>query len=300
VLRDIVYVETGNRSLDWLLKSGRSSMTERRVVFLKHALDENSSDTILGTGPSVSMTSHGQRLSSVALSLLSIGSGSLKPRRLMLWVNDPEIVRSPPRALSGLVSRGLEVFVSANFGPHTKYYPALYALNGGDALVTADDDVLYPDWWLARLSEAATKNPEAVHVFRAKLISREGGRAASYEKWRPYRQWQSECNPRVFGTGVSGALYPVPILEWLRGQGTAFMDVAPRADDIWLHRAAVELGLPVRQIHLFSRHFSTVPRSQEVGRLSDSNVLGSGNDEQFRLVHGDRPGWLVQGARWLA
>ena len=54
-------------------------------------------------------------------------------------------IESRPESLRRLERRGLEVRLTQNYGPHTKYYPSLAdAIADGLPLVTADDDILYP------------------------------------------------------------------------------------------------------------------------------------------------------------
>jgi hypothetical protein len=83
--------------------------------------------------------------------------------------------------------------------------------------------------------------PEHVTAFRARIRTAE-----------PYRAWPmcetTVPSESVFATGVSGVAYPVKVLAALRDRGDEFMSVCPRADDFWLHYAAVATGTPVRQV----------------------------------------------------
>jgi hypothetical protein len=59
----------------------------------------------------------------------------------------------------------------------------------------------------------------------------------------------------VFATGVSGVAYPPELLGALRDRGEAFAHVCPRADDYWLHYAAVATGIPIRQVRDVAAYF---------------------------------------------
>jgi hypothetical protein len=190
----------------------------------------------------VSLTSYGKRISKVWLAIESIGLGAVKPRRVILWLADEEAVANPSDSLRRLQDRGLEIRHCRDYGPHKKYFPYVSEVLGTQPdvpLVTADDDAIYPVTWLAELMKA--HRHEHVTAFRARIRTAE-----------PYRAWPlcetTEPSERVFATGVSGVAYPVKVLAALRARGDQFMSVCPRADDFWLHYAAVATGTPVRQV----------------------------------------------------
>lgn len=190
----------------------------------------------------VSLTSYGTRISKVWLAIESIGLGTMKPGRVILWLDDEEAVANPADPLRRLQDRGLEIRHCRDYGPHKKYFP--YVSEVLDAqpdvpLVTADDDVIYPVTWLSELMTAHRQ--EHVTAFRARIRTAE-----------PYRAWPmcetTVPSENVFATGVSGVAYPVKVLAALRDRGDEFMFVCPRADDFWLHYAAAATGTPVRQV----------------------------------------------------
>ncbi len=75
----------------------------------------------------VSLTSYGTRIGRVAYAIESIAAGTARPRRLVLWLDDPTRFAARPAALRRLERRGLEVRLTENLGPHTKYFPSLAA-----------------------------------------------------------------------------------------------------------------------------------------------------------------------------
>lgn len=227
-------------------------------------------------GPVVSMTTYGARASTVHVTVESIGRGSVRPSRLVLWVDDPRLHADPPPGVRRAMARGLELRLTDNLGPHTKYYPYVASAPELDRpLVTADDDIMYPRHWLAALVEAHRATPDEVCAFRAHLVLVDGARLAPYASWPPCRQ--STASPRAFATGVSGVLYPVAMQQALRERGDAFLEVTRRNDDVWLHWVALRAGIGVRQIGPVPRHFAVVPRSQAGGLLQE-NLAGAAND----------------------
>jgi hypothetical protein len=221
-----------------------SALSEFAVQALKlRGVNQWSTSSIIGDGDAnVSLTSYGTRIHTVWKSIETIGAGTVKPRRIILWLDDAAALADPPASLMRLRARGLEIRPCRDYGPHKKYFPyvcEIYPDEPGRTLVTADDDVFYPPNWLDELLSA--HRPDEVTAFRARI------RSAG-----PYRTWPvcttAEPSENVFATGVSGVAYPPRLLDTLRTRGDQFVDICPRADDYWLHFAAVATGVPIRQV----------------------------------------------------
>lgn len=242
--------------------------------------------SILGDGPPISLTSHGSRVTGAFATIESIGLGRTRPREIVLWLNSAAEIADLAPELRRLQRRGLTVVQVENFGPHTKYFPFVRdRWDGASPLVTADDDLVYPAGWLARLIRAAADRPDAVNAHRAHHVEVDpDGALLPYSRWTACRSDRPDV--RTFGTGLSGVWYPPAMLRRLRERGTAFADVCPRADDIWLHFVAVADGIPVRQIRTGSRHFPVL-RGSQVSKLQADNVGLSGNDRQIRATYTD-------------
>ncbi|MEF7613958.1 hypothetical protein V4F39_08555 [Aquincola sp. MAHUQ-54] len=231
-------------------------------------------------GPVVSLTTYGPRLQNVFYVLESIGAGRLKPSRLVLWIDEGLAKAGLPDALKRLMSRGLEVRSTQDVGPHTKYFPqVLSEPHPVLPLVTADDDALYPAYWLQRLAAEGRRMPGVIHCFRAHRIAFD-----VQGRMRPYREWRgcTSTHPshRHFLTGVAGVLYPVAAQNALRAAGDGFTACCPRADDIWLNLVALRAGIAVRQVRPRGRLFYKLPGTQAQG-LAQGNVWGGGNDAQL-------------------
>lgn len=230
-------------------------------------------------GPVVSLTTYGARIKTVHLTLESIGRGTVKPSRLILWISHEDKPLSDIPSLRRLVQRGLEIRFCENWGPHKKYFPYVsMAPNFDRPLVTADDDVLYPEWWLDRLAQAHAAHPEFIHCYRAHRIAVSNGAIASYRTWLPC----SSDKPTFlsFATGVSGVIYPESFQRIAQAAGTQFTEYCPQADDVWLHYLAVTSNHEIRQIQPNPVHFVEI-RGARASALHFSNVKGGGNDVQI-------------------
>jgi hypothetical protein len=244
----------------------------------------------------VSLTSFGSRLKTVHLTIESIGQGTTRPRRLILWLDAADLEPGPPAPLRRLQARGLEVRTCPNDRSYRKIYPyAVSQPHHATACATADDDVLYPTTWLAELLSAHRGAPDCVNGHRARRIGVDGGRIAPYQDW-------AKCTDSLPGhdrflTGVSGIIYPPAFLDALRDAGDGFRTVCPTADDVWLHHVALRGGFRHRQVSPTCTEYPTLPRTQAVS-LMGANADRGGNDVQIaRLYDGEDIAVLSSPAR---
>jgi hypothetical protein len=230
----------------------------------------------------VSLTSYGRRTHEVWKTLETIGRGNERPRRVILWLDDEVSVTCPPTHLRRLIRRGLEVRHCPDWGPHKKYFPYIMQEECAVTLVTADDDVFYPKHWLSGL--LAAHRDGQVTAYRARI------RCDS-----PYSCWPKcgtdQPSDRVFATGVSGVAYPPELLSVLRSRGDAFLSVCPRADDFWLHYAAVANNVPIRQVSAVAKEWWPHPSTFRDGLWAENLKKGT-NDAvsepaKRAWLHGD-------------
>lgn len=233
-------------------------------------------------GPVVSLTSYGRRMRTVYLTIESIARGCVRPSQLILWVDDKETYRTLPATLCRLQARGLEIGLCSNYGPHTKYYPYVASRERfSRPMITADDDILYPRWWLERLVASLREYPDAVSCHLAKKVELDDHGIARYAAWKiPKTTFPSACH---VAHGVNGVIFPPPLLEVLKRAGDGFQHCCPRADDIWLHAQALRAGFKVRQIRPAPRRFAAIPGTQEYGLWIGNNA--EGNDQAISATY---------------
>ncbi len=248
-------------------------------------------------GPVVSLTTYGTRSRRAYLAIESIAHGHLLPSRLILWIDDEKLFRDLPATICRLQKRGLEVKLCQNYGPHTKYYPFIESeVVFARPLVTADDDILYPRYWLKTLIEANRDYPGNVNCFWAHIMETDGSEIGRYANFEACGS--TLPNIRNIALGVMGVIYPPQFLTVLKRAGIGFQDCCPKADDLWLHVQALRAGFKVRQVlpRLPYFSFQSVPGSENTALSYQNVTYGDGNDRQvsatyteadIKLLHSD-------------
>ncbi|MFI6492301.1 hypothetical protein [Streptomyces sp. NPDC050564] len=234
----------------------------------------------------VSLTSYGDRLRYAPVAIESIGLGSVRPRRLILWLADGESVNPSLRRLE---RRGLEIRHCADLGPHKKYWPYVAQCLGpavADSaqlpLVTADDDVFYPRHWLSELVAVSKSEPGSVVCHRARTFGIANGVPVPYSSWHLCSS--DRASYRNVATGVGGTLYPRSLQSAIFRYGQGFVESAPHADDLWLHWIAVKEGFPTRQVRSRPLRERVIPGTQ-AGALWLTNVEQGKNDLQLQRTY---------------
>jgi hypothetical protein len=241
--------------------------------------------SVTGSGAVVvNLTTHGHRIDYVFYALESIAGGRVRPSRLILWLDEEQALEHPPHTLRRLQARGLEILRCPNYGPHKKQYPYAQTIDDeARPLVAADDDVIYPTSWLSDLLAAAAQHPRDIIGMRTHTVTFEGTTIAPYYLWVPGSG--TEASYRNVCTGVSGVIYPPEFLAALRLEGERFLELAPRADDIWVHAVSVRHGFRTRQAGERQAEYIAIPGTQK-GTLYHENVIDGGNDVQVRAAYG--------------
>lgn len=239
----------------------------------------------MAEGPAVSLTSHGRRIATVHLAIESIAAGTVLPSRLILWLDDADAVANPTPGLRRLVRRGLELRATRGYRPHTKYYPYVQSRRTHDVpLVTADDDLMYPREWLERLMAVHADDPTTNTAHRSREVTFAGSVLAPYASWPAVRR--GPASPRNLATGTWGHAMTPAMLDALRDRHDDFMRLSPAADDVWLHRVAVETRTAAKVTGAFThRDFLHLPDGGQT--LASANVDGEGNDRQIAAAWPD-------------
>ncbi|MFZ9046787.1 MAG: hypothetical protein ACO2ZZ_13085 [Cyclobacteriaceae bacterium] len=226
----------------------------------------------------VSLTMKPGREDAAILTIKSLLHQDLRPSEIILWLAKEEFeITKLPKAFFQLQKLGLTVrYVGRNLKSYNKIVPTLRAYPD-KKIVTADDDILYPPWWLSLLLSEGDANPDSIVGYRCfEMIKDNYGSISSYSGWPFTENRNSEL--QHFATGVSGIYYPASVFEQTVLDEEIISEICPHADDIWLKVQAILCKKRVRQVFDYSQHFPIVSATQE-NALQKINK--SKNDDQL-------------------
>ena len=235
----------------------------------------------------ISLTTYGERLHSVHLAIESIMQGSIKPNRIVLWLAEDEFhEKKIPKTLLLQQSRGLEIKYCKDLKSYNKLIPSLQEFPN-DTIITIDDDVMYEYDLIERLVNAHITHPRAVCACRMHRIKLDkNGLPLSYLDWEQCIN-DEEPSALNFPTGVGGILYPPNCFNEEVFNSDVFMDICPKADDIWFYCMA-----KINSTQAFwvktprpSCYFFDIPITEPTLSTYNIDPIIRGNDVQFKEVY---------------
>jgi SAM-dependent methyltransferase len=255
----------------------------------------------------VSLTSYKKRLSDTApYAIVTLFDQSIKPDKIVLWVAN-EDRENVPEIMEKLVAKGLEIRFCEDIRAYTKLIPALLEFPD-DYIITADDDLYYPQSWFEQLLVEHKKNPRKIICHRAHGIKvDENHSPLSYNKWdfciepnlyfvhifisqeQSVHKHQFEA---IFPTGVGGILYPPRCFYKDITNKELFVKLSYMNDDIWYWAMAIlnreyfgEENPYIVVENGYSKNLQTIaPEQQQDGNaLWNYNSQGV-NDKQLKAV----------------
>lgn len=234
----------------------------------------------------VSLTTYSKRIHDVHLIIESIAHQTLKPNRIILWLDEDEFtLNTIPLILKKQIARGLEVRFCPNYKSYKKLIPTL-KISPKANIVTIDDDILYPYDMLELLYKEHLLNPGCVVGHRVHKITLD-----AQKNILPYSEWEQEATDQsksnlIMAIGIGGIFYPSGILSEECLNIENFTLLAPNADDIWFKAMSLLNNAAHKKVsdeRNFWERFLVVESSQDIA-LFHNNQIEHGNDSQFKAV----------------
>lgn len=195
-----------------------------------------------GTPLIVSLTSFPARIRYVHKTIHSLLNQQLKPNRVILWLAEcqfPGREASLPRSLRRLIPYGLEIGWTEDLLAYKKLIPALKQYPNA-VIITADDDLYYPEDWTKALVESYRKQPNAIHCH---LITKTECTEEGLRFRNVYGQiGDGSASYRYKILGGSGTLYPPGALHPDVTDYAKAQRLAPTNDDVWFWAMAAAQG----------------------------------------------------------
>lgn len=236
----------------------------------------------------VSLTTYGKRLYDVAPTIESIMQGSVKPNRIVLWLEEEMKDVTLPIALRKQQERGLEIVFCKNVRSYKKLIPA-FGKYPTAAIITIDDDAIYHYDLVEKLVNAHKLYPKDIIANRVhRMVLGENSKPVSYMKW----DWcvnlpVNQTSPLLFLTGVGGVFYPPKSLSPEVMNEAVFMDICKFADDVWFNAMALMAGTKIRKCYTHDakgEDYLINVDVQDVGLLRVNTGKKCANDRQLCAV----------------
>jgi len=234
----------------------------------------------------ISFTTYNKRIHDVYLVVESIAQQTVKPNRLILWLDENEFtLETIPEVLKKQVERGLEIRFCPNYRSYKKLIPTLQCFPSAN-VITIDDDILYPVDMIRRLVEEHNRFPDCVIGHNAHQM-----KFNSKNEVLPYKKWEhgilcSNASKDIFLIGVGGVFYPARCLSNEVLNKDVFLEICPYADDIWFKAMGMLNGVHSKKVdddRAFNERFFPIPGSQDIA-LFKYNIDECGNDRQLKAV----------------
>ncbi len=227
----------------------------------------------------ISLTSIPSRLQTLDIVIKGLLSQSHPPQQIILWLNKA-LKENVPSRLTELEGGIFEVRYCEGTSSYRKLLPTL-KLFPDSIIVTCDDDMIYPKNWLSHLYQGHLHYPMRVISQVGRLISRDSDKELmAYNKWPFVRE---ECKGEgLLPIGYGGILYPKNIFSEQVFDENIYMDLCPKADDLWFKAMAYLNG---KKTFCVSEKARPIPllRSQK-NSLNSSNIKKDGNRIQWEAL----------------
>jgi hypothetical protein len=196
----------------------------------------------------ISLTTYGRRLYDVYLTIETVMRQTMKPNKIILWLEEALKDTDIPLILKKQQSRGLEIRYCEDLKSYNKLIPSLLKFPEA-VIITIDDDCLYNFDIIENLFTAYINNPAYIYALRLHRI-----KLNSKNIPEPYSGWNWEyegfdASPLNFPTGIGGVLYPPHCFPPEVFNKGVFTEICEHADDVWFKAMALMNGILSRKAY---------------------------------------------------
>lgn len=234
----------------------------------------------------VSLTSYPARIPGCHRTIQSLLEQNVAGNNVVLWLareEFPGLEKDLPSELLTLVGDKFHIEWCDNLYSYKKLIPAL-AKYPDKVIITADDDVIYPQKWLQGLLDEHLTTPNEVLAYRGRTFSvQPDGSIPRYRDW-PVNDVFARENSFFLPTGVGGVLYPPRIFFQDVAQSDVFLDICRHGDDLWFWAMYTLNGVRARCVEAYIdwNRLGYREGTQEYA-LYKNNIAGE-NDKMLKRV----------------
>jgi len=226
----------------------------------------------------ISLTSIPSRLGIIHLTIRSLLVQSHPAEKIILWLHE-DLRKQLPQTLRELESPVFEIRYVNLTCSHRKLIHSL-ELHPEKIIVTCDDDLMYDASWLQRLYQSHEQHPKDVIAHECRLI-----KFIAPNQPAPYDEWKTEARTDIseqwlMPIGYGGVLYPPHCLYADVQNRELFLQLTPKADDLWFKAMSYLAGTNTRRSANPGKKPIPIIASQK-DSLKKTNVRQDGNYQQW-------------------
>ena len=231
----------------------------------------------------VSFTTISTRIKYINPMIHSLFTQSLIPDEVYLWISKepflhdagilPEAIPEKLQKIANFNNSPFKIRYTENTAGYRKLLPILEENKNREdvVIITADDDTLYPKWWIARLYTHFLEH-QCIIAYRARKIrNKPDGTLAPYNSWPLLNSWDYCKDLQLCPTGKDGVLY-CPAFFDNRILDPVYKTLSPTRADFWY--AGNAIANKIMTVHVPStkplpwrkhrKDFPVIPVPQEV------------------------------------
>lgn len=231
----------------------------------------------------VSLTTYPGRIDQVWKTIASLLNQTEKPKRVILWLSDEQFSdRKIPESVQKMVSRGLEICYCEDLKSHKKYFEVMKQYPD-EIIVTADDDILYPENHLEKLWKSHLEFPNEVICQWSHKITFD-----KYGDFVPYNDWPDNGKEApalaTLAVGCGGILYPKGALSKEAFNEQELQRYALSADDLWLKCMELLVGIKTVNCNMTVLMYYNILSTRKSGLWVNNIGCQKNNDKIWQLL----------------
>lgn len=247
----------------------------------QYGLDENSNII-------VSLTSYPARIDTVWITIATLLNQTMKPYKVILWLAKEQFHNEKlPKKLLELQNRGLEIAYCEDLMPHKKYYYTMQKYPDY-FVVTADDDIFYPENHLEKLWVGYKKYPGNIICHWSHKI-----KFNEDKEFLPYNDWDNngEDIPSLLNlaVGCNGVLYPSKAMPDEAFEIDKIKKYALHTDDLWLKCMSILQGVKVINCNETILIYFNILKAQKSGLWQTNTKDENRNDKVWKVLMEEYP-----------
>lgn len=242
----------------------------------------------------VSLTSYPARINSVHKTIRTILTQSLKPDKVILWLEKSEFQggeKDLPAELLMLKEYGLSIeWTDFGLRSYKKLIPALLKYPD-DIIVTTDDDVLYSPKMIESLYNEYLKDTSNIYVKRAVRLGLKNNEIYNISS-RKY-DYHDLGYPSYFNQqmGAAACLYPPHALHSDCTNIEKLKKLLPTHDDVYFKVMATLNRVKVKVVGGFNEDLNIIEETQNVGliNINKTGAQGVSLNEAYKIMQQEYP-----------